>query len=218
MSGATPELAELMRAAAENALTHVHVSVPGVVKSYDAATRTCTVQPLITKPLATESGAIVYERFEAVQNVPVLFRGSAAFSEHFTLAAGDTVELLFQDFSIAQWRARGEVSDPADIRQHGPSYPVAIPWYRPAGAPGELDPAESMGKPGGLRLHFGTSAIGAGDQSDFVAMAAKTEARLTAIENFLNTLVLPVSGASAGPPGTPLTPGDAVASTNLKAD
>ncbi len=227
MSG-TPELVALYRAAAEDAISHVCVSTPGIVQSYDAATKTCTVQPAVKRPLFTQSGAVVYEDFAPVQNVPVCFEGGASFSQTFTLAKGDSVLLVFQDFSIAGWRARGEVSEPGDVRHHGPGYPVAVPFYRPAGGPGENDPGDSMGKPGGLRLHFQTGHIGAGGQSDFVAMAAKVDLALSQLNAILTTLAGTLAGATVeaacATAGTALGtalgawPAGSVASTNLKAD
>jgi hypothetical protein len=219
------ELDQLIAAAIDSALANVRVALPGVVKSYDAATRTVTVQPAVRRPVEDTTGTVQYEEFPPIQNVPIVFPGAASLTVYFALAAGDIVELVWQDYSPAQWRASGQVSDAPDIHPHGPSYPVAIPWYRPGAGPGS-EPDESIGKPGGLRLHFGASAIGAGGQSDFVAMAAKVDSFLSTLQSAIAGVVpAPPSGPDAGEPGLIALqaalaswPGGSVASSNLKAD
>jgi phage gp45-like len=95
--------------------------------------------------------------------------------------------------------------------------------------PKDLAPGETglwtavAGADGGLRVHCkanGEVWIGSQDpdDTDFVAKATTTDARLAALEEALNTLVLPVAGASAGPPSpVPFPdPPESVASTHLK--
>jgi hypothetical protein len=214
---ASPEIESLIAAAIESYLDNIHVSLPGIVQSYDAATQTATVKPAVKRPIMNEDDLIVFEEYAPIQNVPVEFPGAASLSFHFALAKGDSVLLVWQDFSIATWRKTGQVSEPGDVRKHGPSYPVARPWMRPSGGPGP-DVDDSIGIPGGLRIHFSSSAVAVGNGSDFVAMAAKVDARIGALETYVGALVLPVSGASAGPPVVPPTPGTSTASSNLKAD
>lgn len=218
--GATLEWSELISEAIESRLLNVRVALPGIVIKYDAAKQVAEVQPAVRRPVPREDGSIFQEPWPAIPNVPVLFAGAASYSEHFPLAAGDIVDLVFQDFSIAAWRQSGRVSDALDTEHHGPSYPIAIPWYRPAGGPGADTDGPSAGRPGGLRVYYGASTVdvGKGAGLDAVAMAAKTNARLDALETALIGLVLPVSGSSAGPPAVPpVTPGASVASTNLRA-
>jgi len=212
------ELPSLIALAAEAAGARISVAIPAIVKSYDPETRTCVAQPVTRHPIETLDGDVTHEEWAPIPNVPVVFPGAASLTIYFALAAGDVVELVFQDFSIAQWRGTGKVSDAGDLHAHSPSYPVAIPFYRPNGKGGTDASDESIGKPGGLRLHFKDGTIEAGAGSDFVAMAAKVDARISAIETYLTALTLPVSGATAGPPAVPYTPGAPTASTNLKAE
>lgn len=215
---ATPEFQDLIASAIESALLNVHVALPGIVQAYDAATQTCTVQPAVRRALQDEDGAVVFEDFAAIQNVPVVFPGGAGFSTHWPLAAGDTVDLVWQDFSIARWRARGVVSDPGDVRHHGPGYPVAIPWYRPDGGPGP-DVDASLGTPGGLRLHFTPSALRAGTGADFVALAAKVDEGFAQILGLLqNWVVVPNDGGAALQLAAQTVTIAPTASSNLKAD
>jgi len=221
---ASPEIESLIAEAIESYMGNVHVSLPGIVESYDAATQTATVQPAVKRPIMSEDDVLQWEAYEPIQNVPVEFSGSTSLSFHFALSPGDTVVLCWQDFSIATWRNTGAVSEAGDTRKHGSSYPIARPWYRPSGGPGP-DTDNSIGLPGGLRIQFTSSAVKVGEGSDFVAMAAKVDARIAALETYVTSHTHPVAGVTAGPaavvsapPAVPPTPGSPTASSNLKAD
>lgn len=217
MADTSADIVELIKAALESRLLDVHVAIPGIVRAYDASTETCTVEVVTLRPLDTDDGDVVHEAVRPIQNVPVGFWGGTHLNAKFDLAEGDTVLLVFSEWSFARWRESGQVSEPGDLRQHSPAYPVALPWWRPNGRPG-ADAADSIGRPGGLRLRFGASAIGVGGLADFVALAAKVDARLDALEQAFNTHTHPVSGSLAGVTTELVTPGSSTASTNLKAD
>jgi hypothetical protein len=221
VSDTTPEIEELIRTAIDSRLLDVNVAVPGIVVSYDAATQTGTVQVAVKRALDTDNGEVVHETVAPIQNVPVGFAGGGTFSQHFALAAGDTVLLVFSQWAFARWRATGQISEAGDLRQHAPSYPVALPWYRPKGKPGPDSDEASMGQPDGLRLKFRESEIGVGDMSGPVAMAVATQARLDSLASALNGWV-PVpndgGGALKAALSSWLAGSNDVASTNLKAD
>ena len=205
------ELDQLIAAAIDSAVANLHVALPGKVTAYDAATRTCTVQPTVRKPVLDENDALSFEEFPPIPNVPVVFPGAASLTVYFALAPGDVVALVWQDYSPAQWRKTGAVSDAGDVHAHGPSYPVAFPWYRPNGGPGS-EPDESIGKPGGLRLHFKAGAIEVGRGGDFVALKSAVDA----IQQALDTHVHPTGVGPSGPVASPIGP--QASSSNLKAD
>jgi len=223
-----PEIENLIAAAIETAFDHVHISLPGIVQSYDASKQTATVKPAVRRPIQTEDDDIVYEEYEPITNVPVVFPGAASLSFHFALAKGDSVELVWQDFSIANWRRTGNVSDSGDTRKHGPSYPVAFPWMRPSGGPGP-DQDNSIGIPGGLRVKFTSNAVQVGTGSGAVAMAPKVDSGFSALQSALASFASAQATASTGPLaalasgftalGTAMgVPTQPTASTNLKAD
>lgn len=219
---ASPDIESLIVAAIESYIDGVHVSLPGIVVSYDSAKQTATVQPAVKRPIMNEDDQLVYEEYAPITNVPVEFPGAASLSFHWALAKGDSVVLLWQDFSIATWRKTGKVSEAGDVRKHGPSYPVARPWMRPSGGPGP-DTDESIGVPGGLRIHFTSSAVKVGTGADFVAMAQKVDARIQALETFVAShthpyVDTPIGAAVTAPPAPGPTPGTSTASSNLKAD
>lgn len=214
---ATPELETLLRAVFEDALRDRWGASIGIVRAYDATTNTCTVQPAIRRPLLTEDGELVQEEPPPVQNVMVAQCGGAALSSNVPLAAGDAVLLVYLDHSPALWRRRGDVSDTPDAHQSGPSYPVALPFFRPGGAGGP-DTDASIGVPDGVRIHFTVEHVAVGDGADAVALAGPTNARLDALEA---QVTLPHTSAEAGSPTVPppFTPGGSdVSAGNLKAD
>jgi hypothetical protein len=225
---ASPDIEHLIAAAIESYVDNVHVSLPGIVVSYDSAKQTATVQPAIKRPIMNEDDQLVYEAYAPITNVPVEFPGSASLSFHWALAKGDSVVLLWQDFSFATWRKTGAVSEAGDTRKHGPSYPIARPWMRPSGGPGP-DTDESIGKPGGLRLHFKTASVEVGTGTDFVAMALKVDAGFAALQATLAAFASTQAAASTGPlaalqpgyttlGGAIAVPVPPTASSNLKAD
>jgi len=228
MADTTPSPEAVIGAAIASRMLDVFTALPGIVESYDATAKTITVKLAVKRAIDTEDDGVVLEEIEPIPNVPVLCFGSPKLSLRATLAKGDSVLLIFSQWAIAQWRSTGEVSDPRDLRLHGPSYPVAVPWYAPSGGPGD-DDDDSIGRAGGLRAHFKNDAIEVGDGSDAVAMAAKVNARLNALESFASSVQTflfshthPAPGgttSAAAPPFTTTAPsGSDVSSSNLKAD
>jgi hypothetical protein len=213
----TPNIESLISRGVEAAFSGVHVHAPARVVSFDADKRTCEVQPLTRRPVTDEDDAVTYADAEPVANVPVLFPGGAGFSLAWDLAAGDVVLLAYLDFSPAGWRERGITSDAGDARQLGPSYPVALPWYRPGGGAGELDDGPGLGIPGNAaRLTFHTSHVQVGNGADYVALAGLVATELGKIATALGSLSC---AAAPGPvvAASPYTPAP-VAASKLKTD
>lgn len=221
-------LADLIEGAITAALSAARVAIPATCIDYDPAKKEGTFQPVVKRPIWDADGRVSFEDWPAAAEVPVMFPGGAKLSAHWELQPGDAVDLVFQDLSFVGWRSTGKQTEAFDTRAHGPGSPVAIPWYRPDGGPGEADTDESIGRPGGLRIHFGDAAISVGTGVDYVAMAAKVDARLSALEAGMaghthavaGTLTPPttVAGTAAPSVDSGVTPGASVASTNLKAD
>lgn len=223
-ASASPEFADLIASAIESdQLDRFHCAI-GRVRSYDAIEKTATVEPVTRRPLLDDDGKVVHEPPAPIQNVPVVQLGSGSLSWHARLSAGDTVVLLYADFSFLGWRQHGQISDAGDTRQSGPSYPVAVPWYRPAGAPGDDTESDgSIGIPGGLRLYFGGASVRAGAGTDAVAMAAPTQAIISALNQAATEIATlggaPTNGVAIAGVLTPLFSAlAAVASANLRAE
>ena len=110
-------------------LKRVHTCLPGIVQSYNAATRRARVQPavdlLFTDGTSMEKPVIL--------DVPVLFFTGNGFTAHTALTAGDAVQLLFSERDIARFKETLETGPPlsADIMEI--QHAVALPGFVPPG-------------------------------------------------------------------------------------
>ena len=220
MADALPTLSELIDRALAARVADVHVSMPGEVVSYDAATQTASVRPCLRRVVLSTDDDQVAEDLPIIPNVPVNWQGCAALTLHGVLAEGDTGDLIFSSMSHNEWQASGRVSTPGDLKPHGLASAKFYPGLRHKknAAP---DTDNSIGVPGGLRLHFGASAISAGAGAHYVAMAQLVQARLDALASAISGWVpVPNDGGAAlkAALGTWLGGSNDVASTNLKAD
>lgn len=207
MSDAEPTLHELIQLGVQSGLQDIHVSMPGTVISYDPATKTAKVQPGIKRVIFDEDDQQVHEDLQPFENVPVMFFRCGKLSIHAELAEGDGVDLVFASDSTAEWRNTGKPVAPGDLKRLGLSSPKAYPGMFPKNNPG-ADTDDSIGRPGGLRIHFTDTAIVVGDGTKHAALAELVAIELNKIAAVLLT--------NAGAPLT-YTPAS-VASTNLKAD
>lgn len=207
------DIAELVERAIASRLEAVNTCEPGIVVDYDPAKRTATVQPALNLPTLDTDGEITEETIPPIQNVPVAWPRSSTFSITSTLVKGDTVLLVYNARSPTGWRTTGEISTPQDLRLHG-RYPVAIPGYCPDTV-ANPDTDDSIGTPGGLRIHFTPSAVKVGAGANFTALANLVATELGKIATSFTSFIPGSGGASFG---TPYTAAGPVASSNLKAD
>lgn len=126
-----PEWPEIIRAVQDQLQDRIHTSCPAVVKSYDTATQTATVQLVVQ--LKGEDGAMT--TVPELEDVPVCWPGGAAGFLHVPLAAGDTVMVLFSESDFSGWWESGSVSAPKMLARHDLGYAIAIPGLRRAAAP-----------------------------------------------------------------------------------
>ena len=131
MSGERPPYpAELdvLRARLEQHALEQHVALPGRVQSYDAATQTADVVPLVRHPVPQPDGSYALEDLPVVPSVPVVFPRTGRWMLTLPIVAGDTVQLLVNTAAIGHWRAgSGDVTDPGDLRRQHLAHAVAIP-------------------------------------------------------------------------------------------
>lgn len=105
-----------------------HVAYPGRVQSYDPATQTADVVPLIRQQVPQPDGSYVMEELPVVPSVPVIFQRTAEWGISFAIQPGDTVQLLVNTSAIGHWRVgSGDVTDPGDLRRQHLAHAVAIP-------------------------------------------------------------------------------------------
>ena len=106
----------------------VHVSMPGVVVSYDRDSQTASVQPVLQARQVDEEGTSTALKLAPLGGVPVLFpQGSGGlYSITWDLLPGDPVLLVFSERSLDEWKATGSTDiAPQDYRRFDPSDAVA---------------------------------------------------------------------------------------------
>lgn len=128
--------AEALRAILQSFALDLHVALPGIVRSYDAANQTAEVELAVQRvlPAADEDqDADTTEVLPILPSVPVAWpRGGPGFV-HLPMAAGDSVLVVFSESDMNAWRESGDVSDPGVSTRHGLSGAVAIPGLFPRG-------------------------------------------------------------------------------------
>jgi len=239
----TPELAQVISDAIEDRLIDVHVHLPGMVQSYDAAKNTAVIELQVQRLLPTDQRSVFEtENLPVLQNVPVAFPGTPEFFFSFPIVAGTTGEVHFSEAAIGQWRATGRVTTPDDIGRHTLSGGVFHPTLKTTAAtvPAAQRTDAVFGEIGGTQVHVKkggaceVTSSGAPGALDFVAMSTKADLIFALIDKVMTSWT-PVIGPTVDngaalktfwaaqklvffplleyPDGIPST-----ASTNLKAD
>lgn len=206
-------LADLLSEVLQTFREEIHVALPGVVKSYNAATQTADIQPQIKRALRKRDGSIVTEDLPILPSVPVGALRAGGFFFHMPVTTGDHVLVIFCERDINEWRRLGSNVDPADLRTHSLSGAVAIPMLEDARAP--------ISGLGGTGIEFGhasnvitvTSAqMQVGGNTDAAALASKVDALAAAFN--AHTHATAPTGPISTPTGTYV--GGASGSTKLK--
>jgi len=204
-----PTIQEVIDAAIESRLLELHTAIPGKVVSYDAATQTAEVAPVVQRAEPAVDGSSTLTPLPSIPNVPVQWPRGGGMALHLPLAPGDHVLLVFSESAIGHWRASGELAPPGDLRRHSVGYPVAIPGIAP-----EQLPIADPGAAGEAVLSGGVLRVGS-SSADFVALKGKVEAELQKIAAAFTSFVPGTGGASFT---QPYTTAGSVGAEKLKAD
>lgn len=187
-----PSLAETLETIIESRLLDVHVSLPGKIKSYNPATQTADVEPMVQRPVPADDGSTVYEDLPTLPNVRVGWPRGGGYSLQWPLVPGDFVLLVFPTFDPSQWRETGSKSKPAFLGLHVLGHPVALPVESLATSP-LLPPIgdEAVFEIGGtLRL--------GGLLAQYVALSTLVDAQLQALKAAFDSWVpVPNDGGAA---------------------
>lgn len=184
-------LSEAVRTGISAATEEMFVARPGKVVSYNPATNTATVKPMVKRALyGLDEEERSFEDLPELPNVPVIFPRAGEYVLTLPVSAGDTVLLVFADVSMAEWRSSGELSEPVDARRHSIGWPVAIPGFFPDVTPMSPSPLDVAARTGGAvlgqdggasRIEISPTGIKLGANAiDFVALATPTQAGLAA--------------------------------------
>lgn len=206
-----PSDVEIIRAAIRARIADVRTSIPAIVKTYDGAAQTCTVELAVRLPAADGT----FEELPPLLDVPVAWQRGGGYFCTMPLEPGDAGLLVFCEADFGDWRRTGVVSDPLSERRHGLNA-----WFIPGGcAEGQELPAAGgklvLGKIGGPTMKIDADGIELGDAAGFVALAAKVNEELGKIAEAFTSFVPGSGGAGFGSPYT--TAGD-VSAEKVKAE
>ena len=129
----SPNLAELIRAAIDNRIGDIHTSIPGRIESFDAATQTADIKPLLKRRAINSDGTEINESIPVIPRVPICFPRAGLFYITWPVESGDLCELVFSEQSRDNLKAAGGVNetDPDDFRRFDLSDAFAIPGGYP---------------------------------------------------------------------------------------
>lgn len=120
------DLDESVREMVLGLVKDLHTSAPGIIKSYDPATQTATVQAAI-KRVFVGDGAVA---LPLCVDVPVYFPGGGGFVHTFPVKPGDECLMVFAERCIDNWWDRGGVQEPFEVRFHDLSDAFALVGVR----------------------------------------------------------------------------------------
>lgn len=200
-----PTLAELIDLGAEEALRRVFGPMTGKVTSYDAATRTASVELLTTYAIERESGELTQEEMPVLSDVLVIFPMAGPFQITFPIGVGTTGLVIVLGDSDHFWRESQVKAEPGDLRRFHLSCVRFLPGYT---ADAVANPAAEENA---LVIKGPEIRLGDETASDFVTLDSKLQTELTKIAASLAVAVK--SDLSAVPTYTPA----ATAATKVKA-
>ncbi len=217
MSDVNPTLGEVLEASQRTLAARIHTSIPGQVVVYDPVTNTATIKAAVKDFVFDGDGDRTYDDAIVFSTVLVMWPRGGGHVVRLPLLPGDTVNLLFAERSIAEWRTSGQASEPLDSRRLSVGYPVAVPGLSPDTSP--LSPEDAVevaagalvvGRDGGPDqmlvggtvpgVRFGRLAV------QPVALAAPIVAALAAVQAALAAIVaIPAVAGAAAAVGTSAT-------------
>lgn len=93
-------------------------ALPGIIQSYDPATKTCTVQPTTQALINAANGAKQWINIPLLLDCPVYFPSGGGYTLTFPLQVGDECLVVFASRCIDAWWQSGKVDIQAASRMH----------------------------------------------------------------------------------------------------
>ena len=214
MQSRSPTQAEVLGMWLNSHSRNLRVCLPAEVQSYDLATQTVSVQPLVNEVALDADGNSFIELLPVISGVPVEFPGGGGMILTFPLQAGDTGRLIFADRSIDEWKTQGGGQAPNAQRRHDLTDAIF--------APGLRSKNNARQSASGSTVTIGQD----GAASDFAALAQKVLNELNSIASTFNghTHIVagtcpsgggPLTAGTAAPPTSSMSP-NSVASASLE--
>lgn len=228
MPDTSPGLGSLLADAIRSAMIDVHTALPARVESYDAATQTADIKPMLKRVMRRANMERVTETLPVIPCVPVMWPRGGGYFMHMPLTPGDSGMLIFSEYQLDRWRSTGDDVDPGDTRRHDLSGAVFIPGLFPSGeaigdaAVEDGDNGLRLGNDGNYVVMITDDSIRIPDYAtQFLARADRVATELNAIKNSFDahthvTTATDNTGALGviAPPSSPMpTPGDTSSDT-----
>jgi hypothetical protein len=235
----TPSELDIIRSVLDAALSEVHTCMPAEVVRVHASEHQrqfVDVQPSLQRRASNEDGQVVDETLPVIPMVPVGYMQGGGFFISVPIAVGDFVLLVFAERSLDQWlqtarKGSQRAIAPGDVGTHTLEGAVALPCGpapRSALLAGVSATDLVIGHVTGSRIQItpaGDVLAGGVSGHDFVALAAKVDARLAAIQSKFDahTHVVSTTGSASAQSGTAAAPAsgigtlDSTAATKVKA-
>lgn len=120
------DLEEYVRNALDDRMSQVWTSAPGIVKGYDAAKQTVSVQLSIKSTQRMPDGSVKFVSIPVLQDVPVQFPGAGGMKMTFPVKVGDECLVNFSCRSPDSWQQSGGEQAPVDAGMHSLSNGFAM--------------------------------------------------------------------------------------------
>lgn len=206
---------ETLRRVLESQARDLHVAMPGIVNSYDAASQTAEIQPAVRNVILArdeDEDEDTPVDLPILPSVPVCWPRAGSFYLHFPLSAGDSVLVIFSELDINAWRNSGDVSDPGLALRHMLSGAIAVPGLYPRTNPnGDADGTHGrIGYEGGASIEFRSGG------AEIHAGGTKALAEEPNLDMHLNAISLDLDIIHAAAIGGPSPNYGSAARTSLK--
>lgn len=206
-------LADVMLAAMQSASAALRVSVPAKIVSFDSATQTATVQPLLKDSREIDGERVTLD-LPLIEDVPVQFPGAGGYVVTFPVSAGTPCWLVVSDRAIDNWhKAPSNPVDPGIERTHDLTDCCAILGVRSSSAAlSEFEASGArFGKVGGPGVSVRSGSVHLGVEENESATEAAVwgtalKTKLDALISAYNLHVHAVSGAATAVPGSLISP------------
>lgn len=121
----------------------IWTALPGIIQSFNAAEKTCVVQPAIKAQALNPDGTTQWITLPLLLDCPVQFPSGGGYTLTFPLAQGDECLVVFANRCIDAWWQSGGVQVQAELRMHDLSDGMVIAGFssKPA-VPGSISTTE----------------------------------------------------------------------------